>query len=168
MHRFGLIVTLLFATGASAQSTTWIGAATGDWFNAANRTNGVPAIALGGRTLRYANTTTDGSTKRAVALNVGGGTIAGGGLPVGGPVTYRFAEFDTITGATAVDVTGLFNVTGMVAGTPVATLTLDGAGGDHLTITFTPVPGPGASAVVLAGMAVLAWRRSRRSCGKSA
>lgn len=83
-----------------------------------------------------------------------------------GSVAYRFAEFDTITGATPGDVSNLFNVTGDFYGTPSVTLT-DGASLDYLTVTYTPIPEPGAVLLLcFAGLGVT--RTVRRSRGAKA
>jgi fibronectin-binding autotransporter adhesin len=85
------------------------------------------------------------------------------GSGAGSPVTYRFAEYDTITGASAGDVSGLFDVTGDFRGTPIVTLTLDGAGLDFLAVTFQPVPEPAAGlGLAAAGLGLARAARRKR------
>ncbi|QVL31881.1 autotransporter-associated beta strand repeat-containing protein [Telmatocola sphagniphila] len=74
---------------------------------------------------------------------------------------YTFAQYSSITGLTAGDVTSLFNITGQYAGTPLVQYIH--ASSDALQVAFIPVPEP--AHVLLMGCAlvgILVWRRKRK------
>jgi autotransporter-associated beta strand protein len=83
------------------------------------------------------------------------------GTPTVGHVSYTFITFDTITGLPAGDVSDYFNISGNFASTPTVFFT-DGISQDTLTISYAPVPEPGAL-LLLGAVALAMARRLRRS-----
>jgi autotransporter-associated beta strand protein len=91
-------------------------------------------------------------------------TALGSGTPPGAPVTYTFAQFDSITGASAGDVTSLFNVTGAFTGSPSINFNLGSP--NSLSITFTPLAAAVPEPIAILGLAAFALgitARIRRS-----